>query len=153
VVVVGSNAAAIAESLGDRDLRIIRNPNPMTGMVSSIRIGVAALPDSLDRFLIALGDQPRVRAEDVSRLIRQHIESGRGIALPVYRGKRGHPILFSSTCRREILDLIDGQTLRDVIIAHQGDCLEVDCDSDAYVCDIDTVEEYEHELRRSLDEQ
>jgi molybdenum cofactor cytidylyltransferase len=148
VVVAGPDAEAIRESLGDRQVDIVRNPDPSRGMVSSVRIGVERLPDSLDRFLIALGDQPRIRAEGISRLVREHTMSGKGIGIPTYGERRGHPVVFSGSCRREIIALTDKQTLGDLIQAHSDDLLEVDLDSDAYVCDIDTREDYENELRR-----
>ena len=158
VVVAGANAQAITESLADTHAQVVCNPNPASGMVSSIRVGVASLQVSLpggpggieamDRFLVALGDQPRIRAEGISHLIDELVKSGKGIALPIYQGRRGHPVIFSSGYRREILALTDQQTLRDLIDAHRDDSIDVDCDSDAYVRDIDTMEEYEHELRR-----
>jgi len=118
-------------------------------MLSSVRIGVAALPNALNRFLIALGDQPRNRAEAISCLLRAHRKSGKGIAIPTYRGQRGHPVIFSCVYRQAILALTDDQTLRDLIHAHLDDCVEVECDSDAFVRDLDTREQYEDELRRS----
>ena len=148
VVVAGANAGAVRRSLGDSGVQIVRNPNPAAGMVSSVRVGVAALPASLDRFVIALGDQPRIRAGGVSHLIREQMGSGKGIAIPTYQGRRGHPVVFGSGYRREIPGLTDQQTLRDLMEAHRDDIVEVDCDSDAYVRDIDTREEYEDELRR-----
>ena len=148
VVVAGPDPAAISESLSGQPVRIVSNPNPARGMVSSIRVGVEALTTSLDRFLVALGDQPRIRAEGVSHLIYEQIKSGKGITIPTYQGRRGHPVVFDISYRREILDLTDQQTLRDLIIAHRDNVVEVDCESSAYVCDIDTHEEYEHELRR-----
>ena len=47
VVVAGANADAIAESLADTQAQVVRNPNPASGMVSSVRVGVASLQVSL----------------------------------------------------------------------------------------------------------
>jgi molybdenum cofactor cytidylyltransferase len=152
VIVVGANAAAVSESLDVQPVQVVCNPNPMGGMVSSIRVGVEALPSSLDRFLVALGDQPRIRPEGISHLIAEQIRSGKGIAIPTYQGRRGHPVLFDIRYRQEILALTDQQTLRDLIDSHRDDVLEVELDSDAYVSDIDTREDYEHELQRWRDE-
>ena len=149
VIVTGPGAAAIEATLESEPVHVVRNPDPARGMVSSIRVGVGALPDSLNRFLVALGDQPRIRTQDISRLLQVHRSSGKGIALPTFRGKRGHPVLFDSSYRQAILALSDDQTLRDLIHAHRDDCVEVDFDSDAYVRDIDTQEQYEDESRRS----
>jgi len=152
-VVTGANAAAVAESLKRDPVQVVCNPDPARGMVSSVRVGVAMLPTSLGRFLIALGDQPRIRAEGISHLLLEHRRSEKGIALPTYRGKRGHPVLFAASYRQAVLGLGDHQTLRDLIHAQPDDCVEVDCDSDAYVHDIDTRQQYEDEFRRSHAEQ
>lgn len=153
VVVAGANAEAISESMANEPVLLLSNPDPARGMLSSIRVGVEALPDSLSHFLIALGDQPRIRAEGISHLIREQISSGKGIAIPTYCGRRGHPVILSSSYRPEILALTEQQSLRDLMEVHRDDSVEVDCDSDAYVCDIDTREEYEHELCRWRSEQ
>jgi len=148
VVVVGADDS-VSVALRDTSAHLVRNPDPARGMLSSIQIGVSALPENVDRFLIALGDQPRLRAEGLTHLLRAHEESGKSLALPTYRGKRGHPVVFAGRYRQAILDLTDAQVLRDVIHAHLDDCVEVECDSDAFVRDIDTQEEYRDELRRS----
>ncbi|UCH34591.1 MAG: nucleotidyltransferase family protein [Armatimonadota bacterium] len=153
IVVAGADAAAIASALAPTGAQIVRNPYPERGMVSSIRVGVAALPAALSRFLIALGDQPRIRAEAISYLIRAHQDSGKGIGFPTYRGKRGHPLILDLIYREAILALTDDQTLRDLVHAHLDDSIEVECDSDAVVSDMDTREQYEDELRRFHAEQ
>lgn len=148
VVVAGAKAVELTELLAGSGARVVNNPNPGRGMVSSIQIGVEALPQSLACFLIALGDQPRIQPKGIAHLVHQYATNGAGIALPTYGGKRGHPILFGSAYRAEILGLDGNNTLRSIIEAHREDILEVDMDSDAYLCDIDTREEYEDELRR-----
>lgn len=156
-VVAGAHGQAIANTLSDQPAYVVTNPEPSDGMISSIRVGLQLLSlvhklrmplDPLDQFLIALGDQPRISPTDVSRLIVRQRKSGFGIAIPTYDGKRGHPVLFDIGYCPEILALTNEQTLRDLIDAHWEDVIEVDCDSDAYISDIDTREDYEHELRR-----
>jgi molybdenum cofactor cytidylyltransferase len=148
VVVAGGHGEEIAQTLRGSGARVVSNPAPERGMVSSIRVGMEALPADLDRFLIALGDQPRVGAEVIRHLLRAHRACGKGIAIPIYRGKRGHPVVFAGRCCAEILALRDDRTLRDVVHSHQDDVVEVECASDAVTQDIDTREEYEEQLRR-----
>jgi len=71
----------------------------------------------------------------------------KGIAIPTYRGKRGHPVVFRSRYRDEILLLDDSQTLRDIIHSHPEDIAEVEAASDAVLRDIDTREQYRDERR------
>ena len=164
IVVVGANRAEIEGALAGADVQlvlrsegasllrrvaIVENPDPSRGMLSSVQVGVAAVPESAVRFVIALADQPRLRAEDITRLIGEMARSGKGIARPVHGGKRGHPVVFASCYRNEILALPPEATLRDVIHRHLDDVVEVGVASDAFVRDIDTQEQYQDEWRRA----
>ena len=164
IVVVGANRAEIEGALAGADVQlvlrsegasllrrvaIVENPDPSRGMLSSVQVGVAAVPESAVRFAIALADQPRLRAEDITRLIGEMARSGKGIARPVHGGKRGHPVVFASCYRNEILALPPEATLRDVIHRHLDDVVEVGVASDAFVRDIDTQEQYQNERRRA----
>lgn len=149
IVVVGANRASIEGALASADVQIAENPDPSRGMLSSVQIGVAVVPESAGRFVIALADQPRLRAEDITRLIAEMARTGKGIARPVHCGKRGHPVVFASRYRNEILALPPEATLRDVIHRHLDDIVEVDVASDAFVRDIDTQEQYQDERRRA----
>lgn len=148
VVVAGTDVVGVQVALEGLPVEVVRNPKPDGGMLSSIQVGVAVLPATIARFLVVLGDQPRIRSEDVSHLVWEHGGCGKGIVVPTYGGKRGHPVVFAADFRGRILDLAGAQTLRDLMEAHRDDILEVGCGSDAYVSDIDTREEYEHELQR-----
>jgi molybdenum cofactor cytidylyltransferase len=149
VVVIAPHSAEVEAALAGLDTVIAVNEDPDRGMVSSIQAGLRALPESAPRFLVALGDQPRLRSEDIGRLLSVQRESGKSIALPTHGGKRGHPVLFEGRYRAEILALGDEGTLRDVVHAHSDDLVEVELPSDAVIRDIDTQEDYRDELRRA----
>ncbi len=153
LVVAGSQDRELAQALRESNAQVVRNPEPGRGMLSSVRIGVAALPADIGRFVVVLGDQPRVQSGHLIRLLDEQKRRRAGIAIPTYRGKRGHPVVFDGRYREEILACPDSQSLRDVIHAHPGDIAEVEIPSDAVVRDIDTQERYEDERRRSLAEQ
>lgn len=149
IVVAGANRAEIEEALSGSPARIIANPEPVRGMLSSVRVGVAALPPDTVRFVIALGDQPRITTGDISRLLAEQRASGKGIGRPVHRGKRGHPVVFAGRYRDEVLSLAPEATLREVIHRHLDDVVEVEFASDAFIRDIDTQEQYEDERRKA----
>lgn len=149
LVVAGAAAPEIQAALAGTRAQVLLNPAPERGMVSSLRIGLGALPDKGGRFLIALGDQPRLKASDVTRLLDEQARLGKGIAIASYRGKRGHPVVFTSRYREEILTLRDDQILRDLIHSHADDVTVVECESDGVIHDIDTQEDYERELGRT----
>ncbi len=148
VVVVPVDRGGVDRALAGHSVRLIQNPDPARGMLSSVQTGVASLPEEAERFLIALADQPRVGAEHIRRLLHEHEASGRGIAIPTHLGKRGHPVVFDRRYRDEILDMDTSRTLRDLTHAHANDIVEVEFSSDAVVRDIDTESDYQDELRR-----
>ncbi len=148
VVVTSANSQEVTEALADHAVIIAPNPDPSRGMLSSLQVGLAVLPSTAS-FFIALGDQPRIKAEDIKRLLNEQESAGKGIALPTYAGKRGHPVLFHARYREEILSLPATATLREVVHAHADDIAEVAFSSDAFIRDIDTREQYEDELRRA----
>jgi len=149
MVIAGSQAPALAQALAATKARLVPNPDPGRGMFSSVRVGVAALPEDIDRFLIALADQPRVQPREIAHLLRSHHASDKGIALPTHRGKRGHPVVFHKRYRDDILALADTHTLRDIIHSHPDDIAEIEVPSDSVLRDIDTPEQYRQELRRA----
>jgi molybdenum cofactor cytidylyltransferase len=61
---------------------------------------------------------------------------------PVYRGRRGHPVLVRSPLFREFLDLGPGETMRDVVDRHEEEHRYVEGDVWT-VIDLDTPEDYE----------
>ncbi len=148
IVVCGGNAREVEQALSGHSVRLVQNPDPDRGMLSSVQAGVAALPQETGSFLVALGDQPRIRAEHIRRLVAEHEAAGSGIAVPTHGGKRGHPVVFHRRYRDEILGLDASLTLRDLIHARAGDVVEVEMSSDAVTRDIDTESDYQDELRR-----
>ncbi|MFI5267239.1 MAG: NTP transferase domain-containing protein [Chloroflexota bacterium] len=62
-VVLGYRAAVFQASLADLDVRFVLNPDYPEGMGSSVRAGVAALPDETSAAMFLLVDQPGITAE------------------------------------------------------------------------------------------
>ena len=85
-VVVVSGAAP----LDGVDATVVNNPQWDSGMGSSLRVGLGALPTEVDAVVVALVDTPRIGPEAVHRVIG----SGHGraaLAVATYDGRRGHP--------------------------------------------------------------
>lgn len=68
-------------------------------MATSVRAGLAALPPSADSVLVFPVDHALVGPETLLALGALLARPGCGIALPLFRGKPGHPVAF----RREVL--------------------------------------------------
>ena len=88
-----------------------------------------------------------VSSSVVNRLIDAYKETGKSIILPVYEKKRGHPILIDTKYRDEVKQLDPDTGLRALVHNHAEDILEVEVDNPGILKDIDTVEDYNREIR------
>lgn len=102
VVVVGARREEIERRLFPYPVKPVYNPEYERGMLSSVQKGVANLPDEARAVFVVLGDQPHTPVSTVERILAGYRRSGKGIVLPVYRGRRGHPTLIDLKYRQEI---------------------------------------------------
>ncbi|MCK4932558.1 MAG: nucleotidyltransferase family protein [Candidatus Aminicenantes bacterium] len=144
LVVLGSNRENIECVLKDMPVRSVHNPRFKEGMLSSIQKGFVSLPKEAEAVLVFLGDQPMIPSSSVDQIIRAYRSSAKGIVLPVYQQRRGHPILIDVTYRQEVANLNPEIGLRELIHNHPEDILEVDLDSPSILEDIDTPEDYKN---------
>ena len=95
-VVTGHQAEAVRAALAGLDVGVIHNPDYAEGLSTSLRAGIADIPDDADGAVICLGDMPGVTSAIIDRLIDAFApERGALIALPTSEGKRGNPVLWS----------------------------------------------------------
>jgi len=144
LVVLGSNREKIEEVIKDLPVKSVYNPSYKEGMLSSAQKGFGLLPEEAEAALIFLGDQPKIPTSVIDQVIRAYHSSEKGIVLPVYDQKRGHPVLISTKYREEVAHLNHQIGLRELIHNHPEDILEVDLDSSSILEDIDTPEDYKN---------
>ncbi len=145
-VVVGHEGNRISEELSRRSVTLVTNPDYRLGMLSSVRCGLWALPQQCDKALVVLGDQPAITSELANQMIQSFRATDKGILVPLYRGKRGHPILFSIHYRNEIMASFDDVGLRGLLQAHPDDIFELNVSTPAVLSDIDCPDDYRREL-------
>jgi molybdenum cofactor cytidylyltransferase len=127
------------------EIRTIHNPNYAQGeMLSSLRTGIQALPPAAPAFLLALADQPAVSHDTISRLISSFpAESYHPpLILPIYGGKRGHPLVISTMLNCEIRDLSPGESLKSVVHRHLSHAMLLPVDDPAILEDLDTPDDF-----------
>ena len=96
IVVTGHERGRVEAALGGLDVSFVHNPDHATGMASSLRAGIAAVPETVAGALVVLGDMPLLAPGLLDRLMDAHAPAaGRLIAAPVEGGQRGHPVLWS----------------------------------------------------------
>ncbi|MCX6566636.1 MAG: nucleotidyltransferase family protein [Candidatus Aminicenantes bacterium] len=147
LVVLGARRGEIERLLRTYPVKPVFNPNFERGMLSSIQKGLDELPGEVRAVLVVLGDQPWTPASVVERLVAGFERSGKGIVLPVHRGRRGHPALIDLKYKREIMDLDPAVGLRQLLLRHHDDVLEVPVRTPSVLRDIDRPEDFRKALK------
>ena len=147
-VVLGHRAADIAAVLEPLPVRLLYNADYRLGMTSSVQVALRSLDPVPDAYLLALVDQPQIGLPVVRQLLEAHARTRKGLIIPVWRGKRGHPLLLAATYRPAVLALTAEQGLNVVTRGHPHDTLELPIGSDDILRDMDYHEEYVAELQR-----
>lgn len=145
-VVVGHEGKRVSRELSDRPVSIVTNADYESGMLSSARCGLAAVPQECRAVLVALGDQPSVASKLINQMIRAFEATEKKILVPFYDGRRGHPVLFSEVYRDEILTSYDDVGLRGLLHAHPDDVFELSVSTSAVLSDMDFPQDYRREL-------
>jgi molybdenum cofactor cytidylyltransferase len=138
-VVVGHEAQAVRAALANDAVSFIDNPDYADGISTSIRRAVATLPDTVDGVVVCLGDMPRIRPQQIDRLIAAFNPlEGRAICIPTWQGKRGNPVLIGRQFFAEIQEISGDVGARYLIGQYPDLVCEVEMGNDAVLVDIDT---------------
>lgn len=148
VVVVGRYVEEVLALLYDAPVGVTENPRYAEGMLSSVRAGLRSLSAEPEAVVVALGDQPAIQSTWVEALIASHRKAGGGIHVPVYQGRRGHPILFASAYTLDVLTRFDDAGLRGLLHANSDAVHKVPIDDSGIFEDLDTPDDYAQALRR-----
>lgn len=147
LVVLGAHREKIEKKIKDFSIKIVVNPNFKNDMLSSVQCGFRALPEDVEASLVILGDQPEISIALINKIVEAYKKSKKGIVLPVYRKNRGHPVLIDMKYQGEIEDLNPDLGLRNLVYKHAEDILEVEVKTPSILQDIDTIEDYNRELK------
>ena len=147
-VVLGHRADEIAAVLEPLPVRLLYNPDYRLGMTSSVQVALRSLDPVPDAYLLALVDQPQIGLQVIQRLLAARARTGKGLIIPVWQGKRGHPLLLAAAYRAAVLALGPDQGLNVVTRGFPHDTLELPIDTDDVLRDMDYREDYETELQR-----
>lgn len=135
LAVLGAGAEQ-ALAAADEAFTPVRNRRWGQGLSTSLKAGLAAVPERYDGVVVTLVDQPRIASEAVRRLIVA-AEEGAEVAVAVYEGLRGHPMYFAREHLGAIAEGAAGDRgARDFLAAHPELVREVACPGDPL--DIDT---------------
>lgn len=142
-VVVGGGEA------GDRIAReaapaalVVRNPDPGSEQIDSLRIGLRALPSAAEAVVATPVDVAEQSPEVVRAVVEAWRRRGSPIVLPTWQGERGHPALFARAVFPELLADPLPEGARSVVNARPERVEEVEVDRPGILRDLDTPDDY-----------
>ena len=125
-VVLGPHAEAITQGVPLDPQEVVINSDWQKGQLSSIQAALRSLPaGKTDGILLCLVDHPLVSAALVSDMIEGFYSTHAAIVLPTFEGRRGHPVIFSSSLYSELLAAPLNLGARAVVWAHKNEVAEV----------------------------
>jgi len=139
VVVTGHQAELVEGALKGLKVKFVRNPDFAQGLATSVKAGIAAVPEEADGAVICLGDMPMISSQLIDHLIDAFApDRGNLIAVPVSGGRRGNPVLWSRRFFNELMTLDGDIGARHLIAKHNEAVAEVPVEGDGAFLDIDT---------------
>lgn len=148
IVVLGHRAMEVAPYVSGDTVCPVVNSQYRDGRTSSIKTGLDAVsPKARDIVLMAV-DQPRT-PQVISRVIREHVEANALLTSPRYRGRGGHPLVFSANLLPELSRISEeNQGLREVFERHRSEITQIHFDDSSIRLDLNTPEAYREAYER-----
>lgn len=129
------------------EVKTVYNKHFATGSTSSIKAGVEKVSSEADGIMICLADMPFIKSNQYNQIIGGFNQAKQSnpdaIVIPCYHGKRGNPVIFSTTYKSEILSHEKMEGCKGLIKDHQQNVTEIKLDTNCITVDIDTNEEFE----------
>lgn len=140
---------AVRESGGTAVLPEVDPPD----MRASVEHGLEAIaaqhqPDPEDGWLLIPADHPILLPEVLEHLVRQWQATSAALMVPVFDGRRGHPLFGRWHLLDEIRRIPANRGLNHLVQNHAADLLEVPVDDDSVLIDLDTPADYERVRQR-----
>jgi molybdenum cofactor cytidylyltransferase len=141
IVVTGHERDQVERALDGLPVRFVHNPDYAEGLGTSLKTGIAAVPDDCDGAIVCLGDMPQVDSTLIDKLLAAFDpERGALVVIPSIDGRRGNPVVWSRRFFNELMT-IEGDIGARHLIGQYGEAVvEVPVADDAALTDVDTPE-------------
>jgi molybdenum cofactor cytidylyltransferase len=143
VVVTGYARSSVEEAVADLDVELAFNPNFASGLASSLKAGLAAMPRDVMGALALLGDMPWIEPRLIDALINAFLARKDALAaVPLREGRRGNPVLLGRGLFEAAIRLTGDEGARRLIGAlSAGELVEVEASDRGVTFDIDTADD------------
>ena len=140
----------LVEKLQHSKLSIEINSEFKKGQSHSLRAGLSKVKDDFSAVMFLLGDQPMLNAATINILLERFWTDDKDICVPIYRGKRKTPAIFSRQFYNQLMDIQGDTGARQLIDGNPDRVLAVEVDNPICFFDIDTEQDFEN-LKKQLE--
>jgi molybdenum cofactor cytidylyltransferase len=141
IVVTGHEREKVEATLKGLPVHLVHNPDFSEGLGSSLKAGIAAVPEEADAAIVCLGDMPQVDAALINRLIAAFDpERGALVVVPSIEGRRGNPVVWSRRFFHDLMTIQGDVGARHLIGNYAEACVEVPVAGEVALTDVDTPE-------------
>ena len=143
LIILGYEADTIQKHIGSERAVILLNMDYSKGQLTSIQCGVQYLENHpATGALICPVDTPLFSSKLVQKIVGEGEKDEKGIIIPTFDGRRGHPAFFAKRFFNEILSAPLDQGARWVIRQHPEEVQEIPTDETGILQNINTPEDY-----------
>ena len=143
IVVTGHQREKVEAALKGLNVRLVYNPDYAEGLGTSLKAGIAAVPDTADGAVVCLGDMPQVDAALIDRLLAAFDpERGALVIVPTIEGRRGNPVVWARRFFHDLMSVSGDVGARHLIGSYGEAVAEVALTGDAALTDVDTPESF-----------
>jgi molybdenum cofactor cytidylyltransferase len=147
VIVTGRHHDVVIDALARARVsplpRVVRNPDPSRGQLSSLLTAFAAVvTPQTEAVLMTLVDVPLLRVSTVAAVIDAWRDTRAPIVRPAIGDRHGHPVIFDRVLFDELRRAPLDAGAKSVVRAHEQEIVNVPVDDEGCVRDVDTPEDY-----------
>ena len=143
VVVTGYARESVEAAVADLEIGVAFNPRFVSGLASSLSVGLSAMPRDVAGALVLLGDMPLIEPRLADALIEAFLaREGALAAIPLTEGRRGNPVLLGRGLFEAAMRLKGDEGARKLIgVLNEGELVEIEASDMGVTFDVDTPED------------
>jgi molybdenum cofactor cytidylyltransferase len=147
IVVLGYKADVLAPYVDGANVRYIVNPLYLSGKTTSIKAAILQINPKTEAIMLIAIDQPRT-SSIISALIDAHFNNNALITSPRFHHRGGHPLIFSSSLKKELTSINeDSKGVRGIMQNYRDRIAWIDINNPIIRLDLNTPEAYEEGKR------
>jgi molybdenum cofactor cytidylyltransferase len=125
LVVLGHESERARAELRGLDCTPVLNPDYAQGINTSLRAGIAAVPEAASAALVMLGDMPFVTRAMLEAVVARYRSGTSRLVVSTYGGVDAPPMLYGRSLFEEIRALDGDGCGKKVVKRHRDECVEV----------------------------